>query len=847
LFLCGNIYSKKVKMMLETDYLIIGSGAVGMAFADTLLTETDANIIIVDKYAKPGGHWNVAYPFVTLHQPSFFYGVSSKELSNGQRDKIGWNKGLNDLASGAEINAYFDNVMRHQFLPSGRVQYFPLCEYKGDNKFTSLISGEEFEVKVNKKIVDATFLNTSVPSTHTPNFTVASGVQFMPINDLPKIKTPPAGFVIIGGGKTGIDACLWLLENRVDPDKITWIISRDAWLLDRRNVQPTEDFFEDSIGSQAAQFEAVAKASSITEMFDRLEEAGVLLRIDKNIRPQMFHGATISQLELEQLQRIKNKVRKGRVQSIEKDKILFKNEEIPTSPDHVHIDCSATPISDLMEPRPIFNGNVITPQTVRPYQPIFSASFIAHIEATYETEQEKNEICGIVPFPNHDTDWIKMLEGQIENQFIWSKYKDIREWLYHNRLDGFSKMVRNVPKEDVKKQAILKKLKAYMMPAMSKLIQFVKEINEAEKTTLERPQFQIRKNLFLKGRLIETPMEELKIGDGELLVKIDKFAFTANNITYAVAGDKLGYWQFFPPTGEQTAGWGVLPVWGFANVVESNVPEIPVGDRFFGYFPPSSYLKMKPVGITDQQFVEGASHRKKLPLGYNLYRRVKGERGYSPAMDKGLALLFPLYLTSYCIWDFLQEKSWYGAKQILILSASSKTSIGLGYALQADENAPNVIGVTSKRNLEMVEGLNLYDHSLSYDAIQEIDSNIPTLIVDMSGNGSLLAALHTHLGEHMVRTINVGLTHWMNAKGQKGIIADRSKQFFVPSQAEKRIKEWGMATFNQKTTNFILEASAKTSQWMNFRTIEGLSGMADIHQAVCEGRIAPNEGLIVEL
>jgi hypothetical protein len=195
----------------------------------------------------------------------------------------------------------------------------------------------------------------------------------------------------------------------------------------------------------------------------------------------------------------------------------------------------------------------------------------------------------------------------------------------------------------------------------------------------------------------------------------------------------------------------------------------------------------------------------------------------------------------------LQEKSWYGAKQILILSASSKTSIGLGYALQADENAPNVIGVTSKRNLEMVEGLNLYDHSLSYDAIQEIDSNIPTLIVDMSGNGSLLAALHTHLGEHMVRTINVGLTHWMNAKGQKGIITERSKQFFVPSQAEKRIKEWGMATFNQKTTNFILEASAKTSQWMNFRTIEGLSGMADIHQAVCEGRIAPNEGLIVEL
>lgn len=839
-------FPEKVKMMLETDYLIVGSGAVGMAFADTLLTETDANIIIVDKYAKPGGHWNVAYPFVTLHQPSFFYGVSSKELSKGEIDKIGLNKGLNDLASGAEINAYFDEVMRHQFLPSGRVQYFPLCEYKGDCKFTSMITGKEFEVKVKNKIVDATYLKTSVPSTHTPSFTIAPEVQFIPINDLPKITTPPAGFVVIGGGKTGIDACLWLLENGVHPDKITWIISRDAWLIDRKNVQPTEEFFADTIGSQAAQFEAVAKANSISDMFDRLEAAGVLLRIDKNIRPKMFHGASISQLELEQLQRIKNMVRKGRVQKIEKDKIVFENETIPTSTNHIHVDCSASAIPNL-ETKPIFMGNVITPQTVRPYQPIFSAAFIAHIEATQEKEQVKNEICGVVALPNHDTDWIKTLEGQIENQFTWSKHKEIRDWLYHNRLDGFSKMVRDTPKEDVEKQAILKKLRAYMMPAMSKLIQFVKEIEAPNQPVLKKPQFQIRKNLFLKGRLVEMPEEELAIGNGEVLVKIDKFAFTANNVTYAVAGEQLGYWRFFPPMGESTAGWGVLPVWGFADVVESNVPEIPVGDRFFGYFPPASYLKMKPTGITDQQFIDAPPHRAKLPMGYNLYRRVKAEPGYSPLMDKGRALLFPLYLTSYCIWDSIQDKSWYGAEQILILSASSKTSIGLAYALQADDNAPKVIGLTSKRNLEMVKSLNLYDQSLSYDDIADIDANIPTLIVDMSGNGKLMAALHTHVGEQMKCTINVGLTHWMNAKKPKGIIMERSKTFFVPSHAEKRIKEWGMATFNQKTTAFIMENAFKTSQWLTFRKIDGLAGMADIHQAVCEGRIAPNEGLIVEM
>ncbi len=198
---------------LQTDYQVVGSGAVGMAFADILLSETDATITIVDKYQKPGGHWNVAYPFVTLHQPSSFYGVSSKELSKGRKDTIGLNRGLGELASGAEVFAYFGEVMQQQFLPSGRVQYFPMCDYRGDGRFVSMTSGEEFEVTVNRKIVDATHLKTSVPSTHTPNFHIEPGVSFMPLNDLPKVTAPPAGYTIIGGGKTGIDACLWLLEN----------------------------------------------------------------------------------------------------------------------------------------------------------------------------------------------------------------------------------------------------------------------------------------------------------------------------------------------------------------------------------------------------------------------------------------------------------------------------------------------------------------------------------------------------------------------------------------------------------------------------------------------------------
>ena len=461
--------------MLEADYLIIGSGAVGMAFADVLITETDATMIIVDKYQKPGGHWNVAYPFVTLHQPSNFYGVSSRELSKGRKDQIGLNKGLGELASGAEVSAYFDEVMRHQFLPTGRVQYFPMCEYKGDKKFVSMLNDETYEVKVNKKIIDCTYLKTTVPSTHTPNFTITPGMQFIPLNDLPKITKSPTAFVVIGGGKTGIDACLWLLENKVDPDKITWIMSRDAWLLDRRTTQPSEEFFEYTIGNQANQFEAVAAAESIPDLFKRLEDTGVLVRIDKTVQPKMFHGATISQLELEELRRIKNIVRMGRVESIEKDKIILNNGTIPTSTEHIHVDCSASAISNL-EMKPIFTGDLITPQTVRSYQPVFSAAFIAHVEATYETDKEKNKICQVVPLPNHDTDWIRMLAAMMMNQYNWGQDKELRAWLKNNRLDGFAKLVSGISKEDETKQAIMKRIKNNVMPAMMKLQQFMGEL-----------------------------------------------------------------------------------------------------------------------------------------------------------------------------------------------------------------------------------------------------------------------------------------------------------------------------------------------------------------------------------
>tara|TARA_B110000977_G_scaffold99069_1_gene130238 strand:- start:2225 stop:3703 length:1479 start_codon:yes stop_codon:yes gene_type:complete len=468
---------------LKTDYLIVGSGLVGMAFADTLFTETDANIIIVDRYAKPGGHWNMAYPFVTLHQPSSFFGVSSKELSRGEIDQIGLNKGMGDLATGDEICAYFDDVMRQRFLASGRVQYFPMCEYEGDGQFTSKLTGETHSVDY-EKLVDATFLTIAVPSTHTPNFSVAAEAQFMPLNDLPKITEKPAGYVVIGGGKTGIDACLWLLERGVDPDDVTWIRSRDAWLLDRANTQPTHEFFHKSVGSIAAQYEAIGAATSIEDMFDRLEEGGYLLRLDKEVRPTMFHAATISKPEIEQLQRIKNIIRMGQASAIEKDRIVLAEGEISTTPAHIHVDCSASLERSFAHkaPRPVFDGDCITPQMIRAYQPAFSASMAAYVEVNYYSDAEKNRLCALVPPPNHDVDFIPMTLAMMMNQFNWSLDKTLRLWVRENRLDGFTKLISSADKTDMEKMGILQRIQNNAMPAINKLQQFNVELSNSQRS-----------------------------------------------------------------------------------------------------------------------------------------------------------------------------------------------------------------------------------------------------------------------------------------------------------------------------------------------------------------------------
>jgi hypothetical protein len=350
--------------MLTTDYLVVGSGAAGMTFADQLLTETDANIMIVDRHHMPGGHWNDAYSFVRLHQPSAFYGVGSRQLGSDRLDQFGLNKGYYELASGAEIISYFDKLMNERFLPSGRVHYFPMCDYQGDGEFVSRLSGEPRQVVFRKRLVLANFLDTQVPSTHTPSFEVAEGVKLVTPNRLPASAPEHQRYVILGGGKTAMDVGIWLLQMGARPENIRWILPRDSWLQNRETTQPGEVFFERTAGGMAHQLEAAAEANSVDDLFERLEQRGQMLRIDRTVSPTVYRGATLSVLEVEVLSTIKDVIRKGYVRRIDRDKIRLDQGTIDGAPGDLYVDCTAKAFGRRPSV-PVFDRDRITIQPVR--------------------------------------------------------------------------------------------------------------------------------------------------------------------------------------------------------------------------------------------------------------------------------------------------------------------------------------------------------------------------------------------------------------------------------------------------------------------------------------------------
>lgn len=462
----------------QTDYLIIGAGATGLAFADTLIAETSAHVTLVDRHGKPGGHWNDAYSFVTLHQPSSFYGVASMELGSGLKDPIGLNRGMAELASGPEVSGYFDRVMNHRLRASGRVSYHPLSNYLGDAdggaEFESLLSGERTHVTVRRRIVDATYFSPTVPSTHTPAFAVGDGVQVVAPNALPGLwhlaqgAATPRRFVVLGAGKTAMDTCIWLMESGTPAEAITWVVPRDSWVVNRRSTQNGPEFFDEAVGSQADQMQAFAEAGSIDDLYQRLEACGALLRIDRDRMPTMFHLATLSEAEVEVLRRIRDVVRLGRVTAIDAGGMQLQQGRVAVESGALFIDCTASAVH-LKPPAPVFQGNRIVVQLLRAPLVTFSAALTAYVEAHYDDEAQKNRLCTPVPFPHTTAAYVRTMAVNMSNQFQWSQDAALRQWIRHCRLDAFGRLVGGVDKADAEKQALLARLRTQAQAAAANL------------------------------------------------------------------------------------------------------------------------------------------------------------------------------------------------------------------------------------------------------------------------------------------------------------------------------------------------------------------------------------------
>ena len=457
---------------IETDYLVIGAGAISMAFVDTLLSDSDAQIVMVDRHHRPGGHWNEAYPFVRLHQPASQYGVNSRELGSGTKDSVGLNAGMYDLAGGADLLAYFDQVMQQRFLPSGRVRFMPMSQVVGAYEVESLITGVRQPVKVRKKVVDGTHSGMRVPSTTPPSYDIAPDVRCVPVNDIARLSQPQAGYVVVGAGKTGIDACLWLLEQGVDPDHIRWIMPRDPWLLDRANVQSGDEFFMNTWGNMTRQLEAVVAAENVQDLLLRLEAAGEWLRIDTRVQPTVYHGAIVSQAELAQLRRIHGIVRLGHVKTIDASQMQLEHDSIPMTPDTLVVDCSAAGIPSLASV-PVWAEGRITPQWLRSFGTVLSATFIAHVEATFDDDAEKNALCTPIVPPTLATDWLRMLEVSMKNQQRWSQHPDLQQWLAASRLNSMFHSAAGIKPEETEKIALRQRHRQAIKPAVARLSQLI--------------------------------------------------------------------------------------------------------------------------------------------------------------------------------------------------------------------------------------------------------------------------------------------------------------------------------------------------------------------------------------
>jgi len=418
----------------QTDYLVIGAGAMGMAFTDALIDHADVHVTLVDRRHSPGGHWEDAYPFVRLHQASQFYGVASTVLGTGTIQRDGPERGLHERARRSEILAYYDDILTRRFIGSGRVTFLGGHEYSADggsHRATSRVTGETVRIEVRRRVVDAAYLSPTIPATTPPPFGVAGDARVVPVNDLARLGDAPSRFVVVGSGKTATDAIVWLLGHGVDPDRICWVRPREPWMLNRAVVQPDPLI---GLGLAVDTMTAAAGADSVDDLFLRLEAAGVMLRIDPDRVPSMAKAPTLGAWELDLLRTVEDVIRLGHIESVTGTEMVLAGGTVGLEPGALVVHAAA---SGLQYPPlvPLWQPDIIRLQTSRPGFPCFNAALAGYVEATRDDDREKNRLCPPTNLPNTPLDWVQMqVRGSVAMQGL-AREPDIVQWANRCALD----------------------------------------------------------------------------------------------------------------------------------------------------------------------------------------------------------------------------------------------------------------------------------------------------------------------------------------------------------------------------------------------------------------------------
>ena len=347
---------------------------------------------------------------------------------------------------------------------------------------------------------------------------------------------------------------------------------------------------------------------------------------------------------------------------------------------------------------------------------------------------------------------------------------------------------------------------------------------------------------------------EAELPDGEVLLRVDRFAFTANNVTYAAFGDAMSYWNFFPvAAGDE--GWGRIPVWGFGDVVWSKHPAIAPGERFYGYFPMSTHLVAAPERASAAGFFDGAAHRRELHAVYNGYLRTTTDPAYEAAAEDAQMLLRPLFITSFLIDDFLADNAFFGARSVVLSSASSKTAYGLAFLLaRRGREQCEVTGLTSAANAPFVERLGCYHRVLTYERIADLPPDEATVYVDMAGNAAVRSAVHRHFADQLTHSCAVGGTHWEarapHAPGER-LPGPRPTLFFAPAQIKKRVADWGGAGLQQRLAEawraFMVPVTDPARGWLRVVRAAGPAAVTRVYLEVLDGRARPEDGHVLTL